>query len=95
MLPPRLCRETAALDPAAVRPNFNWALLLGTYGNWIVTTSAAVLGTAALSPITAMGHEAAPWKEAMITGGFVFIGLAIILAVILLMLGLRGTAKPE
>ena len=72
-----------------------WALLVGTYGNWIVTTSAAVLGTAALSPITAVGHEAEPWKEAMITGGFVFIGLAIILAVILLMLGLRGTAKPE
>ncbi|MBR0789551.1 hydrogenase [Bradyrhizobium manausense] len=72
-----------------------WALLVGTYGNWIVTTSAAVLGTAALSPITAVGHEAEPWKEAMITGGFVFIGLAIILAVILLMLGLLGTAKPE
>ena len=72
-----------------------WALLLGTYGNWIVTTSAAVLGTAALSPITAMGHEAAPWKEAMITGGFVLIGAAIILAVVLLMLGLRRNAKPE
>ena len=71
-----------------------WALLIGTYGNWIVTTAAAVLGTAALSPITA-GHEAAPWKEAMITGGFVFIGLAIILAVVLLLLGLRSTAKAE
>ena len=72
-----------------------WTLLIGTYGNWIVTTSAAVLGTAALSPITAMGHEAAPWKEAMITAGFVFIGLAVIAAVVLLMLGLRSTAKPE
>ena len=72
-----------------------WALLVGTYGNWIVTTSAAVLGTAALSPITAVGHEAAPWKEAMITGGFMFIGVAIILAVVLLMLGLRSKAKPE
>ena len=72
-----------------------WALLVGAYGNWIVTTSAAVLGTSALSPITAVGHEAAPWKEAMISGGFMFIGLAIILAVVLLMLGLRSTAKPE
>lgn len=72
-----------------------WALLVGTYGNWIVTTSAAVLGTAALSPITATGYEAAPWQEAMITGGFMFIGVAIILAVVLLMLGLRGKAKPE
>jgi hydroxylaminobenzene mutase len=32
-----------------------WARLVGSYGNWIVTTSAAVLGTAALSPITAVG----------------------------------------
>lgn len=31
----------------------------------------------------------------MITAGFVFIGLAIIVAVILLMFGLRSTAKPE
>ena len=51
--------------------------------------------TAALSPITAVGHEAEPWKEAMITAGFVFIGLAIILAVVLLMLGLRSTAEPQ
>jgi hydroxylaminobenzene mutase len=72
-----------------------WALLVGTYGNWIVTTSAAVLGTAALSPITAVGHEAAPWKEAMISGGFMIIGLAIILAVVLLLLGLRSMAKAE
>jgi hydroxylaminobenzene mutase len=56
---------------------------------------AALLGTAALSPITAVGHEAEPWKEAMITAGFVFIGLAIILAVVLLMLGLRSTAEPQ
>ncbi|QOZ53377.1 hydrogenase [Bradyrhizobium sp. CCBAU 53338] len=72
-----------------------WALLIGTYGNWVVTTSAAVLGTAALSPITAAEHEAAPWKEAMITGAFVFIGMAIILAAVLLLLGLRSAAKPQ
>ena len=72
-----------------------WTLLVGTYGNWTVTSLAAVLGTAALSPTTSAGHEADPWKEAMITAGFVFIGLAIIVAVILLMFGLRSTAKPE
>ncbi|QPF95245.1 hydrogenase [Bradyrhizobium commune] len=72
-----------------------WTLLVGTYGNWIVTTLAAVLGTAALSPITAVGHEAEPWKEAVITAGFAFIGLAIIAAVVLLMFGLRSTAKPQ
>ncbi len=35
-----------------------WLLLGGTYGNWAVTTLAAVLGTAALSPITGAGQGA-------------------------------------
>ncbi|WP_074123476.1 hypothetical protein [Bradyrhizobium sp. AS23.2] len=33
-------------------------VLAGTYGNWFTTTLAAALGTAALSPITAVGHSA-------------------------------------
>lgn len=69
-----------------------WALLCGTYGNWAVTTLAAVLGTGALSPITAAGRGAAPWQETLVTIGFVSIGLAIIAASILLLWGLRGKA---
>ena len=69
-----------------------WALLCGTYGNWAVTTLAAVLGTGALSPITAAGRGAAPWQETLVTIGFVLIGLAIIAASILLLWGLRGKA---
>jgi (hydroxyamino)benzene mutase len=70
-----------------------WALLGGTYGNWVVTATAAILGTAALSPITAGGHSAAPGQEVLVTTGFVLIGLAIILASLLLLWGLRGNAK--
>jgi (hydroxyamino)benzene mutase len=70
-----------------------WALLSGTYGNWVVTTTAAILGTAALSPITSGGQSAAPGQEALVTIGFVLIGLAIILASALLLWGLRGKAK--
>lgn len=70
-----------------------WALLVGTYGNWIVTTTAAILGTAALSPITAGGHSAAPGQEVLVTTGFVLIGLAILFASSLLLWGLRGNVK--
>lgn len=70
-----------------------WALLGGTYGNWVVTTLAAILGTAALSPITAAGHSAAQAQEILVATGFVVIGVAIILASSLLLWGLRGTAK--
>ena len=69
-----------------------WALLCGTYGNWAVTTLAAILGTGALSPVTAAGRGAAPWQEALVTAGFISIGLAIIAASILLLWGLRGKA---
>jgi (hydroxyamino)benzene mutase len=69
-----------------------WSLLGGTYGNWAVTTLAAVLGTAALSPITAAGQGAPQWQEALVTAGFVLIGLTIIFAAILLLWGLRRKA---
>ena len=70
-----------------------WALLSGTYGNWAVTTLAAALGTAALSPITGIGHSAPQWQESLVTAGFVAIGLAIISASILLLWGLRKKAS--
>lgn len=69
-----------------------WTLLIGTYGNWFVTTMAAIWGTAALSPITgALGAPAA--QEALVTAGFAIIGLAIIWASVLLLWGLRSKAK--
>jgi len=70
-----------------------WALLGGTYGNWAVTTLAASLGTAALSPITGVGHSAPQWQEFLVTVGFITIGLAIISASVLLLWGLRRTAS--
>src|SRR5579872_6164587 len=39
------------LSQAAEQAAF-WTTLYGTYVNWLVTTSAAVLGTKALSPLT-------------------------------------------
>ncbi|WP_249148049.1 hydrogenase [Bradyrhizobium jicamae] len=71
-----------------------WTLLGGTYGNWAVTTLAASLGTAALSPITGAGHSAPQWQESLVTAGFITIGLAIIAASVLLLWGLRGKAPP-
>jgi (hydroxyamino)benzene mutase len=68
------------------------AVLAGTYGNWAMTTLAAMLGTAALSPITAAEHNAPAWQETIVTIGFVGIGLAIIAASILVLWGLRSSA---
>lgn len=72
--------------------NATWAYraaLLGTYGNWGVTLVAALLGTSAMTPIAADGHSAERWQEAAITVGFVVIGVAVLLASVLLLLGFR------
>ena len=81
------------LPPSAGKIAY-WALLGGTYGNWAVTTLAAILGTAALSPITGAGHSASKWQESLVTAGFATIGLAIISAAVLLLWGLRKKASP-
>jgi (hydroxyamino)benzene mutase len=66
--------------------------LYGTYGNWIVTTLAAIFGTGALSPITGAGHSGQPWQETLITIGFLTVGIAIVASSALVLWGLRSTA---
>jgi (hydroxyamino)benzene mutase len=71
-----------------------WVSLCGTYGNWLVTTLAAVFGTAALSPITAAGHRGQPWQESVVTLGFLLVGIAIVATSLLVLWGLRAKALP-
>jgi len=71
-----------------------WSTLCGTYGNWGVTTLAAIFATGAMTPIAAQGLSAQPWQENLITVGFISVGLAILSAAVLLLWGLRA-ADPE
>ena len=66
--------------------------LYGAYVNWLVTSIAAVFGTAASSPITSAGHSGQPWQESVVAMGFLTVTIAIIAASILVLWGLRGTA---
>jgi (hydroxyamino)benzene mutase len=63
--------------------------LYSTYMNWAMTTLAAVLGTAALSPITGAGHSGLPWQEKLVTIGFMTVGIAYVADAILVLWGLR------
>lgn len=69
-----------------------WVALFGTYGNWLMTTLAAIFGTAALSPVTAAGHSGLPWQESLVTGGFMCIGIAILATSLFALWGLRDKA---
>ena len=71
-----------------------WTALYGTYGNWLVTTLAAIFGTAALSPITGAGHSGQSWQENLITIGFLTVGVTIVASSGLVIWGLRARALP-
>lgn len=89
----------AAWDELSLSPRWKsaayWLTLLGTYGNWLVTLLAALFGTAALSPITGAGHHGKPWQEILVTLGFVFVGLMIIAAAVLVLCGFRKKPWDE
>ena len=70
-----------------------WFALSGTYVNWVATALAAAFGTAALSPITASGHSGQAWQEGLITVLFMTVGLAMIVASVMVLAGLRRKAQ--
>jgi (hydroxyamino)benzene mutase len=78
--------------PPATKVIAFWTALYGTYVNWLVTTLAAVFGTAALSPITAAGHSGQAWQESLVTAGFMSVGVVIVAFSVLVLWGLRGSA---
>jgi hydroxylaminobenzene mutase len=69
-----------------------WTALYGAYVNWLVTTLAAVFGTAALSPISAAGHSGQPWQESLVSAGFMSVGVVIVASTVLVLWGLRFRA---
>ena len=71
-------------------------VLVGTYGNWAATMLAALLGTSAMTPIASAGFGAARWQESLVTFGFVLVGLAILAASGVLLVGFssRGAGSP-
>ena len=69
-----------------------WTALYGTYANWAATMLAAILGTAALSPVAGAGHGGLPWQESLVTFGFVTVGIVIVACSVLVLWGLRRNA---
>jgi (hydroxyamino)benzene mutase len=70
-----------------------WGALYGTYGNLLITSLAAWFGTAAMTPITATGHHGQPWQEHVVTVGFAGVGIAMAIAVFVILWGLRRNAR--
>jgi len=69
-----------------------WTALYGAYVNWAAVVLAAVLGTAALSPITSAGHSGLPWHETLVTVALMSVGVVIVVCSVLVLWGLRKKA---
>ena len=78
---------------ARLKATAYWGALYGTYGNWVITSFAAVFGTAAMTPIAASSHRGLPWQEHVVTFGFASVGIAIVIAVTVILCGLRSNAR--
>ena len=72
-----------------------WTALYGTYINWLTTTFAAVFGTAASNPISSAGHHGQPWQENLAAAGFLSLAIAIIVASLLVLWGLRPIGRSS
>jgi hydroxylaminobenzene mutase len=72
-----------------------WAALYSTYGNWLVTTLAAIFGTAASTPIASAGHSGQAWQESLVGTGFLSVAVVIIACSLLVLWGLSPTALPS
>ena len=72
-----------------------WIALFGTYGNWFMTTTAAVFGTKALSPITGTPHGGQPWQEKLVTAGFMVVGIVIVACAVFVLCGLRRAPRSK
>lgn len=81
--------------PPPAKATAYWTALYGTYVNWLVTTLAAVFGTAASSPISAAGRSGQPWQESLVTVGFLSVSVAIIASSLLVLWGLRARASQS
>jgi (hydroxyamino)benzene mutase len=83
---------TAVRLPRSAETTAYWILLYGTYGNWLVTSIAAVFGTAANTPIASAGHHGLPWQETFVATGFLSVAIAMVAASVLALWGLRRVA---
>lgn len=68
--------------------------LYGAYANWLTTTLAATLGTAAMTPQASGAFRAQGWQEFIVGIGFVSVALAMLMSSGLLLWSFRRGALP-
>ena len=70
-----------------------WLLLYGTYANWLLVLLAAIFGTSEMTPIAGAGYSGLPWQETLVTAGLSSVGITMLIACIILVIGF--TRHPD
>ncbi len=75
------------------------AALGAAYANWGTGCLAAAWGTSRLTPLSGAGHSGAEWQESVVQALQVALAIAIIVAIAMIVYGLRpraedGSARP-
>ena len=71
------------------------ALLYGCFANWFFTTLAGILGVSEATPLAGAGHHASAAAEQLILAGLVTVALSMIVAVGLLLMGMRRSLSDQ
>jgi hydroxylaminobenzene mutase len=71
------------------------SLLYSGFANWLLTTLAGILGASEATPIAGAGHHAGAGAEQAILVGLVTVAVAMLVAVVLLLTGLRRSLAPS
>ena len=78
-----------ALPPRAARLLF-WSALYSGYVNWAGLLLAGIFGTSRSTPLLGAGHAGTPWQEALVEFCLVSGAVVILVALILMLVGLRA-----
>jgi hydroxylaminobenzene mutase len=66
-----------------------WLLLYGTYVNWATVLFSAITGAGAMMSLSNPTMHGAPWQEAVVNFGLYSLSIAIVLACVFIIVGLK------
>lgn len=80
---------------AGMRKVLYVTLVYGTCANWVFTTIGAIFGTSRLTPIAGEGFTGSSAAESIVSMGLISVGLTMVIALVMIVYGLRGRWQPQ
>ncbi len=72
-----------------------WLAVVGSYVSCIALFFAGVFGTSGSTPLNGAGHAGTPLQETLVGAGLTLGGIAVLIAAVFAVYGLRGRAEDD